>query len=204
MTTNTNTTPKLKLPIASKQRLSMLLEYLGIRADDFKQCFDTESKWCWKYADLMLRGLQDRNFEYAERHHIIPFAYYKENGVTCHRWHVSVCTNNVSVLSFGEHVYAHYCLAQCARGFMIDKSAHAFWKMYQAKTRGKKKILPDEKIFVDTIPQIEAERIRGLIAEVANVENSGRKHKWEGGPAYSKSYREANIDIIRKKNTISM
>ena len=193
---------KIKLPVASRQRLDELLEYLGDRAEDFKKCFDIESEWCWKYADLMLRGLLPRNFDYAERHHIIPFAYYKEHGATCHRWHISVCTNNVSVLSFGEHVYAHYCLAQCSMGVMIDKSAHAFWKMYRAKTRGKKNVLPEEKVFVESIPQVEAERIRGLIAEVANVENSGRKHKWEGTQAYSKSYREANIDIIRKKNMI--
>ena len=71
---------KFELPVASRQRLDELLEYLGERAEDFKKCFDVESEWCWKYADLVLRGVNARVLDYGERHHVIPFTYYKSIG----------------------------------------------------------------------------------------------------------------------------
>lgn len=75
------------LPEARRERMDQLLEYLrdtslyseyyiGNRAEDFKKCFDIESEWCWKYADSVLRGLEKRELEYAEGHHIVPASFY--------------------------------------------------------------------------------------------------------------------------------
>ena len=87
---------KFKMPTASRKRLEKLLEYLGDRAKDFKKCFDIESKWCWKYADLVLRGMKRRRLKYAEGHHIVPASFYGKRNR-------AVSNANLTILSFSEH-----------------------------------------------------------------------------------------------------
>lgn len=191
-------------PRASRKSLDKLIKYLGKRAKDFKKCFDTSSKWCLKYADLVTREHDPQTMEYAERHHIVPVSYYKAAGFRGHRWHESICSGNIAVLPFGEHLYAHYCAALCARGEMVDKCAHAFWKMYTAQSRGGRKLLPGEREFVKSIPAREAEKVRGMISQVALVEKEGRPHSWDDPVAAVKasqrSYYVKNGDLVRARS----
>ena len=100
--------------------------YSGNRADDFRKCFDIESEWCWKYADLMLRGMESRNLADTKQHHIVPVSYYKSTGLKCFHNHPSVTTGNITELSAVEHLYAHYLLTKCSIGGMQRLTRDAF------------------------------------------------------------------------------
>ena len=164
---------KFELPIASRQRLDELLEYLGNRAEDFKKCFDIDSEWCWKYADLVLRGVDDtRDFIYRERHHVVPASYYGKRNQ-------SIYAGNFIALQYGEHLYAHYCTAQCGRGKMKGKMANAFFLMYKAGKKAKRPIFPNDEEILNSITKLELSRICSMIPRVAQVESDGRVHYWD-------------------------
>ena len=177
---------KLKLPTASRKRLDTLLEYLGDRAGDFKKCFDIESEWCWKYADLVLRGMKKRNLEYAEGHHVVPASFYGKRGCN------TVDDGNITVLSYGEHLWAHYCLTWCATDKMRGKMARAFLSMYNIGVAGSRPLIPSEAELLDAIPEMELKRIRTMEPQWAKVEAEGRTHKSEDPKQYRKDYYEAN------------
>ena len=163
---------KFELPVASRQRLDELLEYLGDRAEDFKKCFDIESEWCWKYASIVLQGIGQRHLSYAERHHIVPRSYYYGKNVD-----VDLC-NTVS-LSYVEHVYAHLYAAECALGKMRGKMAIAFNTMISIAGKGAHKVSIHEQELFNLIDQKTIDRIRAMNPRVSKVECEGRTHWWE-------------------------
>lgn len=173
------------LPEARRERMDQLLEYLGDtsryseyysgnRAEDFKKCFDIESEWCWKYADLVLRGMDARDIEYGERHHIIPFTYYKSILGKVSRKSRLVNESNLCILDYIEHIYAHFCMAHCAcnENFRA-KMARAFCHMSGFIT----KINKNDVNLVDSI--IPKQEIRSMMPSVIKVEAEGRTHFWE-------------------------
>lgn len=173
---------KFDVPNASRKHVRELLDYLskpcknyaGNRADDFKKCFNINSKWCWKYACIVLRGLKRRKLVYAERHHIIPAIIYGK------RWVDASDERNLSVLRYCEHLYAHYCAAKCAKGIYAAKHAYAFCLMYYVGRRGKRQILPNERKLIESIPEKELNRLRVMVPKSKRVEAEGRPHYWEG------------------------
>lgn len=186
------------LPIASKQRLDELLTYLGDRAIDFKKCFDIESEWCLKYADLIMRGTTNRTLEYGERHHIVPVSYYRENGYDGSRENSIIDKNNWSTLTFAEHLYAHYCVAQCTSGRMMHKMIRAFWTMYSLKTKNKRHVDISELELLESIGDSEATRIISMHESVAKVTEEGRTHHWEDKAKAKHDYAVATRDHIRE------
>lgn len=189
------------LPEARRERMEQLLEYLGDtsryseyysgnRAEDFKKCFDIESEWCWKYADLVLRGLKKRELEYAEGHHIVPASFYGKRRCG------EVDDSNLTSLSYGEHLWAHYCLVFCATGNMQGKMAKAFLVMYRIGMAGSRTLMPSETELFDAIPKIEMRRIQAMEPKWAKVEAEGRTHKCDDPVQYSKDYYEANKEKI--------
>lgn len=178
------------LPKASRKRLEELLKYLGPRAEDFKKCFDTHSSWCLVYADLIMRGLVLRELSYGERHHIIPVAFYRKfHGYKGNRWAKKVTDMNLSVLSFGEHLYAHLLAYRCANPEYRGVCAAGFWKMYTCNSRTKRSIPSDEEFF-NCIDEKEAMRIRSMVPRIAAVDARGGTHMWEDFDKYQKEQRE--------------
>lgn len=178
---------KFEMPKADRARLEQLLEYLvdtsryseyydGNRAEDFKKCFDIESEWCWKYADLMLRGLEERSMEYGERHHVVPYSFYKTKGSKVSPRASAVFTGNMTVLSFSEHMFAHYCAAMCALWDMRGNMAYAFNLMY---SKQRKKSLCSESDVLSYIESVDVDRIRLSMPTSQIVESDGRVHCWE-------------------------
>lgn len=184
---------KTLLPTASRKRLEELLEYLGKteiysefhhgnRAEEFKECFDIESPWCWEYADIVLRGLKKRNLKYGEGHHIVPMAYYRGLGHKNAAVSRAMALNNYTVLKYSEHVYAHYCLAFASKGEFVDKMATAFQYMYYNSFRGKKKgkhEFPSEEEFEKFLSKADAIRAISRRDICAGVDAEGRTHMWE-------------------------
>ena len=189
------------LPTASRKRLEELLEYLGKtenyskyykgnRAEDFKKCFDIESTWCWKYADLVLRGMEKRNLAYAEGHHVVPASFYGKRHCRM------VDAGNITVLSYVEHVWAHYCVCYCATGKMRDKMLKAFLIMYGRGICKKRPLMPSEAELLAAIPEMEIKRIQSMESQWAKVEAEGRTHYSVDKKQYCKDYREANREKI--------
>lgn len=183
------------LPEARRERMEQLLEYLGDtsryskyydgnRAEDFKKCFDIESEWCWKYADLMLRGMEKRELEYAERHHIVPCCFYGKRSCKF------TDAMNMTVLTYGEHMYAHLCLTYCSREPILDKMASAFYLMVCVLGYSKAVVNDDEKFLIDACDEAERKRVMGMLPKIAALEESGRTHSWEDVEKYRKEYRK--------------
>lgn len=201
------------LPEARRERMDQLLEYLGDtsryseyydgnRAEDFKKCFDIESEWCWKYADLMLRGMEKRELIYGAEHHIVPRAYYKIIGLNLHQRHHALSASNITTLSYGEHLYAHYCLALCSIGEMTPKMRISFHSMYNMRNRGPHKVTVSDTELIECISNEDFEKIRLSIPRIAKVENEGRTHRWEDPEKYKKEYNEINKEKIRETHRI--
>ena len=184
---------KFQVPSTSKKRLSELLTYLDSREKDFNKCFDVNSRWCWRYADLMLRGLKKRKLTYAERHHIVPASLYGTRGVKLSD------EGNLTVLRYSEHLYAHYCAVKCARGKFQGILARAFYFMYNIGVNEKRPLLPSERELIDSLPRRDIEKNRNLDPQVNAVESEGRVHYWEGKSAAQKSYYQANKKKICKR-----
>ena len=193
-----------ELPVASRQRLDELLEYIGDRAEDFKKCFDIESEWCWKYADLVLRGVSVRSIEYGERHHIIPMAWFSINGYRGDRWGKKVTTANLSTLTYVEHIYAHYCLAQCVNEQLQGKLAFAFWCMYNNSHKNYKGNIRNlhEADLLPRLTVLEEQHIKLLIPSIAKVEAEGRTHLYEDEHKYKHDYHVANRSSILPKKKV--
>jgi hypothetical protein len=173
--------------------MEQLLEYLGDRADDFKKCFNIESEWCWKYADLVLRGMEKRELEYGEGHHIVPASFYGKRGCS------EVDDGNLTVLTYGEHLWTHYCLVWCATGKMQGKMVKAFLVMYRFGIAGSRPLMPSEAELLDAIPEMEIKRIQAMEPKWAKVEAEGRTHRSEDPKQYMKDYREANREKLAKR-----
>lgn len=181
---------EMLMPTASRKRLEELLAYLGDRAEDFKKCFDVESEWCWKYADIVMRGMGARDLEYAERHHVIPVAFYRKcHGFTGNRWAKKISIGNISILTFGEHIYAHLLAVRCVHHEYTGICAAGFWKMYKcnAKTKGS---IPEDAEFIKQIDELEALRIRSMVPRIAAVDARGGTHKWEDAKQAQKEIHE--------------
>lgn len=194
---------EFKLPIASKKNLEKLLNYLGNtknyskyykgnRADDFRKCFDIESEWCLKYADLMIRGLEDRKLEYGEAHHIVPRVFYN-----CGRYAKKGYAGNIAGITFAEHLYAHYCLVKCSiESSFTSKMASAFLFLFRLKNSKSRPEIPSEEKVLDMIQKNELSRILNHLEAYRKVELEGRTHKNEDPEQYYKDYREANKQKI--------
>lgn len=197
---------KLELPTASRKRLEELLEYLGKtenyseyykgnRAEDFKKCFDIESPWCWKYADIVLRGLGKRTVGPGDEvHHAVPRSFYGVKN-RCHK----IDDGNLFTLSYAEHVWAHYCLVCCATGKMRDKMVRAFLTMYRIGICNKHALMPSEAELLDAIPEMEIKRIQAMEPRWAKVEAEGRTHSSEDLLQAKRDYYKANKDEAKKK-----
>lgn len=166
---------KFELPVASRQRLDELLEYLGDRADDFKKCFDIESEWCWMYSDLVLRFLVNRKLKYAEGHHIVPYCYYKTAGYTCMRSTNPVSLGNLVKLTWKEHCFAHYLGALCARQQFKNGLCIAFWAFYK-KLLSSKHDLPAFDDVLNYINEHGVDDIKSNIESYNRLETEGRTH----------------------------
>ena len=184
---------KFELPTASKERLEALLSYLGDRADDFKQCFDVQSEYCLMYADLMLRGMESRDLEYGERHHIVPFCFYKMEKKNCNRLAKHICSNNMTCLTYQEHTYAHYCAALCGIGAMKGKMATAFMYMYHVSDS-----IPSDNDVISIISSEDYYTVKKMVPQIAKVEAEGRTHSWEDPLKAKQEYREAHRDEYRE------
>ena len=184
---------EFKMPEAKRERLEELLEYLGERADDFRKCFDVESAWCWKYADLALRGIERRDLGYAEGHHIVPRSFYGKSGRK-----VDDC--NLTVLNYGEHLWAHYCLVKCATGKMRGKMSRAFITMYNIGVSGSRPLMPSEAELLEAIPKMELRRIQAMEPKWAKVEAEGRTHIYEDPKQHHMDYYEANKEKISERH----
>jgi hypothetical protein len=163
-------------PSASPDRLGELLIRLGKRAGDFLECFDSSSEWCMKYADLMLRGMEERPLEYGERHHVVPYSFYRSKGVKGSARASAVCNGNMTTLSFPEHLFAHYCASMCALGDMRGSMAYAFNLMY---SKQRKKCLRKEADVLSYIESVDVDMIRLAMPNSQAVESDGRVHYWE-------------------------
>lgn len=201
------------LPISSKKRLDELLTYLaqpcenypGNRAEDFKEMVDVDSEWAWKYADLMMRGLESRSMPYAERHHMVPFSWYQMNEYTGARTSQYVCENNISMLGYAEHVYAHFCLTKCSSGQFKKKMCGTVASMYgmERTGHGKQKRAPGDDEIIDAISQAELVRIKVMSEKSEKLAAEGRPHFWEVETSeYYKAYREAHKDELKKKSSV--
>lgn len=177
-----------ELPTPDRTRLDELLGILGNRTDDFKKCFDICSEWCYKYADLVMRGMEERGLQYAEEHHIVPASFYGKRTKT-------VDGGNLTVLTFSEHIYAHYCAAMCGIDKMKGKMAMAFNLMYHRTPNNT--ITTSYNEILEYINEGDCDRIRMNRPDTVRLEAAGRPHKWEGDYIYNKGYREANKDRIR-------
>lgn len=186
---------KFELPTTSKERIDTLLSYLGDRADDFKKCFNVQSEYCLMYADLMLRGMETRDLEYGERHHIVPYCFYKMKKPNCTRSCKYVSYNNMTCLTYQEHAYAHYCAAQCGIGDIKWKMANAFLRMYN-----RAKYMPTNCEVISLISSEEFENTRKLIPHIAKVESEGRTHSWEDPVKARQDWYNANKEEILSKD----
>lgn len=193
------------IPKASKKSLQKLLEilskpcehYHGNRAEDFKKCFDIESEYCWRYAYLMLLGMKKRKLEYGERHHIVPFALYvMENHKVKYRETRYASENNLSVLTYQEHTYAHYCAAMCGIGPMKGKMAKAFFQMYGTRPKN----MHETEDILAAISKSEFEFVRNLVPHIARVSSEGRTHSWEDPIQARKDYYYANQDECNERS----
>lgn len=198
---------KFEMPKADRSRLYQLLEYLsqpcehyaGNRAEDFKKSIDIESEWAWMYADLILRGLESRNLDYAEQHHIVQYSYYKMNGEKSGRLTNKMTERNMSSLTYLEHIYAHFILVKCSVKEMIPKNAFAFCHMWRTKHRCVKKHLPSEEEVLALITEEDATKIKMLQPHVAGVTKDGRTHSWEDIKQARRELAEKRKDIIKAK-----
>lgn len=193
-----NNNMKFELPVASRQRLDELLEYLGDRAEDFKKCFDIESEWCWKYADLVLRGTVSRELEYGERHHIIPVTFYRSNGYAGCRWAKIITHQNLTVLTFGEHVYCHYLAAHCVKSTYKGGCASAFWKLYTCNSKSVNR-LPEDFEIIANINNLDAIRVRSMIAAVSNVDKRGGTHSWQDIKQQKREWAQLNAERLKQQ-----
>lgn len=185
---------KTLLPTASRKRLEELLTYLGDRAEDFKKCFDIESEWCWKYADLVLRGLEKRELGYSEGHHVVPASFYGKRRCS------TADDGNLTVFTYGEHLWSHYCLVWCATDKIRDKMVKAFLTMYSIGICKKRPLMPSETELLDAIPEMELRRIRAMEPQWAKVEAEGRTHYCENPTQYRNDYYEANKEQIAEQH----
>lgn len=186
------------LPTASKERLDELLVYLGDRVEEFKKCFDIESEWCWKYADLILRGTSQRKLDYAERHHIVPVTFYRSNGYNGFRWAKVVTDNNLTTLTFGEHVYSHYLMVHCVNAKYRGGCASAFWKLYTCNSKSTNR-LPEDIDIISSIGELDAVRIRSMIDSVSKVDKRGGTHSWGDIKQQKREWAEQNKDRLKKQ-----
>lgn len=187
---------KFKMSTASRKRLEELLTFLGDRAEDFKKCFDVESEWCWKYAAIVLRGVNDkRKFPYREGHHIVPASFYGKRNK-------SVNEGNLISLPYGEHLFAHYCAAQCGIGKNAGKMASAFCTMYRIGMAGKRPMLPSEAELIAAIPEMEVRRIQGMDPRWSKLELECRTHRSDDPATYYREWVENNKEHVKtyKKN----
>lgn len=88
-----------------------------------------------KYLDLYIQKIEENsNVEYVkgqmEKHHIIPRAYFKINGLK-----IDNSKNNLVYLSHFDHCLVHYYLCLCLEGELKYKNEYAFLKMVNIKTR---------------------------------------------------------------------
>lgn len=183
---------------AKKENLDRLLEYLGDRAGDFEQCFDMDSEWCWKYAALVMRGLEKRHHVYAERHHIVPRCFYglrKDDRRTTE--------GNMTTLSFTEHVLAHFYLAMCAKDGFRVKMAVAFSMMYGFSGKLHENMMPGEDELLEELPELEVNRIRSASVPGSRIDDECRTHYFENPEAAKRegdqAYYTRNRDEIRDK-----
>lgn len=192
------------LPTASKERLEELLVYLGDRADDFKKCFDIDSEWCWKYADLVLRGTNSRELSYSERHHIVPMAYYKMLGYKGDRWAKRVSFCNLTNLSYIEHIYAHYCILKCSTEGLQEKLAFAFWCLYNNSKKNYKGTIRNlsESDMLPRLSELEQNQVKMLMPRIRKVSDEGRTHTYEDPVLYKHDYHVANRDTILAKKKV--
>lgn len=186
-----------KIPEAKKENLEKLLEYLGNtdlyseiydgnRAEDFKKCFDVDSEWCWKYAAIVLRGIEQRELAYAEMHHIIPKSFYG-----CDAKSLSGRAGNMTVLSYAEHVYAHFCAYKCAREKSIQSLRNAFAFMYY-RTASAPVDVAEAELIADIFSK-EIDVVKREMPAAKTLDEQGRHHLWEVSlPEYSKEYYEQN------------
>lgn len=184
------------VPKASKRRLSELLAYLGDRSVDFKKCFNVDSKWCWKYADLVLRGIPNRKLKYAEMHHIVPRSFYH-----CSRYSKKCNTGNLAKLSYSEHMYAHYCAAQCALDTIKNSMCLAFCHMYNVGKKISSNKLPKDCDVLRILGKREYAKIRSMHDSIARIDAEGRTHSFDDPVAYRKELYELHReqDKIRRK-----
>lgn len=175
------------IPSARRKRIEQLLGYLadtsnyakwynGNRAEDFKACFDIESKWCWKYADLVLKCLARKKgeLEYGECHHIVPRTFYGKR-----KDDVTICKGNIVTFTFAEHVFAHFCLAMCALEWFSMNMAVAFAMMYGYRGKVTKMVMPEEAVLVDGLPEMEVRRICSMNPNGSRIDEEGRTHYFE-------------------------
>lgn len=200
---------EFKMPVANRERMEQLLEYLGDtsryseyydgnRAEDFKKCFDIESEWCWKYADLVLRGMDARDIGYGERHHIIPFTYYKSILGKVSRKSCLVNDSNLCILNYVEHIYAHFCMAHCACNKNLKiKMARAFCHMSGFTS----KIDINGTNLIDSISKQEKNTVRLMMPSVANVEAEGRTHFWENPKQAAADWRALNREEAKIRSS---
>ena len=176
---------KFEQPIASKKSVQTIKSFIGDRWNDIRQGFNVKSPWFAKYCNLVERGLSQRTLQYGEEHHIVPFAWYKMNGYKGWRRSKTMIDHNVTIFAFGEHVYAHFCLAKCAIGEMVGKMAIAFTNLSGKPGNPKRVILPEEQELIDSIPAIERERIHYEDPRSAKVRAEGRTNRWIDAKAQS-------------------
>lgn len=183
----------------SRGSLAILLRDLGEKSKDFIECFDVKSKWCEKYAALIMRGRTTRKLEYAERHHIIPVSFYRYNGYIGNRWGKDITDNNLAVLSFGEHLYTHYLAVRCSKPQYVGGCAAAFWKLYKcnSKTKGH---LPEDFEIMGRIDGLEATRVRSMMPSVSKVTERGGTHSWEDIKKQKKEWAQLNAESLRDKH----
>lgn len=114
-----------------------LFHTLGNRSRDFVRCFDITSPWCHRYAYVVLAGFRLRNLSYYEQHHIVPIAYYRLAGLSCDRQNPQVCRNNLTSLNVKEHIFVHFCMAQCCLNSGVKrKLVRAFYLMFYGISKG--------------------------------------------------------------------
>lgn len=178
--------------------VALLLRKLGERSLDFIEHFDISSEWCQKYATLVLLGMSNRKLDYAERHHIIPVSFYRKNGYTGNRWGASITLNNLSSLSFGEHVYAHYLAVKCSNPKYVGGCAAAFWKLYTCNSKSSG-VLPEDLEVISRIGELDAMRIRSMISSVATVTERGGTHSWEDIKQYRREWADINAERLKQK-----
>ena len=135
-----------------------------------------DNEYLNKYIDLVTScALEDRIVYSAQRHHILPVAYFKKLQLP-----VDNSTSNIVLLEYKNHVLAHYYLTFCTVDWLRGKTASAFILLTDLAEYN------DESELLLDLPKLDELYKYGLKnrAESARITHSGKHTNHHDGKIY--------------------